>query len=93
MKILYLPDVSGGFLFDLLIVRTLLRIGHRVILALKEGFYFEAPTFWDAEEDPILDSVLAGAFFLENNKAGKNELLRVIRENPWWSFPKVPENG
>ncbi len=82
MKILYLPDVSGGFLFDLLIVRTLLRIGHRVILALKEGFYFEAPTFWDAEEDPILDSVLAGAFFLENNKAGKNELLRVIRENP-----------
>ncbi|MFZ5811268.1 MAG: ARMT1-like domain-containing protein [Thermodesulfobacteriota bacterium] len=82
MKILYLPDASGGFLFDLLIVRTLLRIGHRVILALKEGFYFEAPTFWDAEEDPILSSVLAGAFFLEDNKAGKNDLLRAIRENP-----------
>ncbi|QLA20417.1 ARMT1-like domain-containing protein [Desulfolutivibrio sulfoxidireducens] len=82
MKILYLPDVSGGFLFDLLIVRTLMRIGHRVIVALKEGFYFDSPTFWDAEEDPILGSVLAGAFFLEDNRAGKNELLRVIRENP-----------
>ncbi|KUG30040.1 hypothetical protein ASZ90_000061 [hydrocarbon metagenome] len=82
MKILYLPDVSGGFVIDVLFVRTLLRMGHRVIVALKEGFYFDAPTFWDAEEDPLLTSVLAGAYFLEDNRAGKNDLLRVIRENP-----------
>ncbi|MEF3696287.1 ARMT1-like domain-containing protein [Desulfolutivibrio sp.] len=82
MKILYLPDVSGGFVIDLLFIRTLLRMGHRVIVALKEGFYFDAPTFWDAEEDPLLTSVLAGAYFLEDNRAGKNELLRIIRENP-----------
>jgi uncharacterized protein with ATP-grasp and redox domains len=82
MKILYLPDVSGGFVIDLLFIRTLLRMGHRVIVALKEGFYFDAPTFWDAEEDPLLASALAGAYFLEDNRVNKNELLRIIRENP-----------
>lgn len=83
MKILYLPDVSGGIMFDLLIIKNLLRLGHKVILVLREGFYFDTPSFWDSDEDPVLRSALAGAFFLESNRASKNELLRVIRENPF----------
>lgn len=83
MKILYLPDVSGGIMFDFLIIKNLLRLGHKVILVLREGFYFDTPSFWDSDEDPVLRSALAGAFFLESNRASKNELLRVIRENPF----------
>ncbi len=83
MKILYLPDVSGGIMFDLLVIKNLLRLGHRVILALREGFYFDTPSFWDADEDPVLRSALSGAYFLEENRIGKNELLQVIRANPF----------
>ena len=83
MKILYLPDTSGGLMFDLLLVRALLRQGHRVVLALKEGFYFGTPTFWDWEGDPALTKFLEGARFLPEDKISKNELLKAQRENPF----------
>lgn len=82
LKILVLPDVSGGVLFDLLVVRTLLRLGHRVVVALKDGFYFDAPTLWDGESDPIFDAALAGAHVLDAPRLNKNALLQAIRENP-----------
>lgn len=82
LKILFLPDAAGGVLFDLLAVRVLLRLGHRVIVALKDGFYYDAPTVWDADGDPILDSALSGAHVLADARIGKNGLLQVMRENP-----------
>ncbi len=82
LKILFLPETAGGVLFDLLAVRTLMRLGHRVVVALKDGFYFDAPTVWDAEGDPILDTALDGAHFLTDSRASKNRLLQVMRENP-----------
>jgi uncharacterized protein with ATP-grasp and redox domains len=82
LKILFLPDISGGLLFDLLAARTLLRLGHRVILALKDGFYFDAPTIWDADGDPILDAALAGTHLLDEPRMAKNALLQAIREHP-----------
>ncbi|MFP4072037.1 MAG: ARMT1-like domain-containing protein [Desulfovibrionales bacterium] len=81
-RIMYLPDRSGGVIFDILIVRALLRLGHRVVMALKEGFYFDAPTFWDHEHDPVLSRALEGAYFLDDNAVSKNRLLRIQRENP-----------
>jgi uncharacterized protein with ATP-grasp and redox domains len=81
MKILFLPDSSGGLMFDLLAIRCLLRQGHSVTLALKEGFYFDCPTFWDWETDPALAQALEGAHFLADHETSKNELLRVQREN------------
>ena len=83
MKILYLPETSGGLIFDILMVRVLLRMGHRVILALKDGFFFDAPTVWDAEEDPVLIQALAGARVLDDDRVGKNALLQAIKENPF----------
>ncbi|MFO7718288.1 MAG: hypothetical protein R6Y91_06990 [Desulfohalobium sp.] len=81
LKILYLPHDSGGILFDILIIRTLLQQRHRVILALKEGFDFHAPTFWDFESDPVLARALEEAHFLSHNQVSKNELLKVQREH------------
>jgi uncharacterized protein with ATP-grasp and redox domains len=83
MKILYLPDTAGGLIFDILVVRVLVRMGHRVILALKDGFFFDSPTVWDAEEDPVLVQALAGARILDDDRVGKNALLQAIKENPF----------
>jgi uncharacterized protein with ATP-grasp and redox domains len=81
LRILYLPRASGGIILDLQVVRSLLRQGHRVILALKEGFYFDSPTVWDLESDPILAAEFKDAFFVQNNRASKNELLQATREH------------
>jgi len=82
MKILYVPETSGGVVFDILVARCLIRMGHRVVLALKEGFSLDSPTFWDAQDDPTLAQALVGATFLADNRATKNALLRAVRENP-----------
>ncbi len=80
-KILYLPRSSGAVIFDILIIRCLLRQGHQVMLALKEGFYFQAPAFWDLEHDPVLAKALCDAYQIQNERLGKNELLRLLREH------------
>ena len=81
LRILYLPRASGGILLDLKVVRSLLRQGHRVVLALKEGFYFDSPTVWDIDTDPVLAEAFRGAHFLNNERVTKNELLQAIREH------------
>ncbi|WP_461210769.1 ARMT1-like domain-containing protein [Desulfocurvus sp. DL9XJH121] len=82
LRILYLPDTSGGLLFDLRVIRCLLMQGHRVVLALKEGFHFDSPTFWDWEADPALAGALENAHLFANPRASKNELLQAQREHP-----------
>ncbi|PIE68987.1 MAG: hypothetical protein CSA21_04745 [Deltaproteobacteria bacterium] len=81
LRILFLPDTSGGIMFDLLIVKALLHQGHKVIMALKEGFYFEAPTFWDREFDPVFAQEFDQALFLADADISKNNLLKALREN------------
>ena len=81
LRILYLPRASGGILLDLKVVRALLRQGHRVVIALKDGFYFDSPTVWDLESDPILANEFKDAYFIQNDRASKNELLQATREH------------
>ncbi len=80
-KILYLPDTCGGVIFDLAIIRSLLRQGHQVVMAFKEGFNFHVPTLWDFEDNPCLTAAAEGAFFLHDEACSKNDLLRVLREH------------
>jgi len=80
-KILYLCDGDGGVMFDLAIVRVLLRMGHQVVLALKEGFFFYAPVIWDVESDPTLKEEMESAFVLHDDRVSKNDLLRHLREH------------
>ncbi len=80
-RILYIPHSSGAVLIDLLIIRSLLRQGHAVMLALKNGFYFQAPTLWDVECDPVLAKALGDARILPDSTMTKNELLKELREH------------
>ncbi len=83
MKILYVPGDSGSFMADLLIIKSLIRQGHSVILALKESFCFDKPTFWDKDNNPVLAEALKDAYFLTDERASKNDLLKTLRENPF----------
>ena len=82
LKILFLPSSSGEIIFDLRFIRVLVRLGHKVIVALKEGFCLDSPVFWDVEHDSALERGLGEALLVENSRMSKNELLRVQRENP-----------
>lgn len=82
-RILYLPNRAGGIMFDLKVVRVLLRLGHRVVMALKEGFFFEQPTFWDRDNDPVLAKAFNGAHFVSEDKLSKNQLLGIMAQHPF----------
>jgi hypothetical protein len=81
LRILFMPKRSGGLILDIQLIRALLRLGHKVVLALKEGFFFDSPTYWDAESDPVLAKHLSDAFFVSNDKLTKNELLDLMRRH------------
>ncbi len=80
--ILFLPDTTGGFVFDLLLLRRLLYMGHRVIVAAKTGFYFYCPTIQDMEEDPTIKQMLDDCTVIYNESISKNELLNILRKSP-----------
>ena len=80
-RILYIPIRAGGIIFDLKVIKTLLRQGHRVVLALKEGFYFEHVKYWDRDHDPILAERFNGAHFVSEDKLSKNELLAIMQQH------------
>ncbi len=79
--ILMLCDAEGGAVFDLALARMLVERGHRVIYAVKEEFYFSAPTMRDMLTDPTLSACLAGGRVVEDNAVSKNELLELLRSH------------
>lgn len=78
--ILYLVDADGGLVFDLAVIYRLLYMGHKVILALKDGFYFYAPTIQDVVSDPVLEGYLDRSVVVEDTALSKNKLLSLLRE-------------
>ena len=81
LKILLIPEESGGLILDLLLARALVRQGHRVVMAVKSGPHFMAPAFWDWDHDSVLAGQLRDAFFVSEPRMGKNDLLKAQREN------------
>jgi uncharacterized protein with ATP-grasp and redox domains len=80
-KILWLADESGEIIVDLAIIKYLTKMGHKVIIAFKEGPLYTKVDFFDAREDEILSKQLEEAFFIEEKNLGKNELVRILRSD------------
>ncbi len=80
-NILYLPNESGGVIVDLLIARSLIRQGHNVVMALKDGFSGLRPTIWDLDCDPVLATAIGDGHVLTERKVSKNQLLQAMRAN------------
>jgi uncharacterized protein with ATP-grasp and redox domains len=80
-KILWLADESGEIIVDLAIIKYLMKLGHKVIIAFKDGPLHTKVDFFNAQEDEILSKQLEGAFFIEEKNIGKNELIKILRSD------------
>lgn len=79
--VLLLCDADGGVVFDLAVANCLTRMGHKVIFAVKSGFYFFSPTLEDMELDPSVKTMLNGGVVLHEPRLTKSALLRSLREH------------
>ncbi len=76
--ILWVGGRSGEIVFDLAIMRIFMKIGIKVIMAVKQDFYYHRVSFVDLIEDPTLDELLEDADIIGDSKISKNELLRYL---------------
>lgn len=80
-KILWLADEAGEVMVDLFIIKFLAKIGHKIIIAFKEGPLFTKVDFDDVHGDEILSTELEGALFITEKKLDKNELVKTLRRD------------
>jgi hypothetical protein len=76
--ILWVGGRSGEIVFDLAILRIFMKIGIKVILAVKQDFYYHRVSFVDLLEDPTLDDLLEDSDIIGDAKISKNKLLRYL---------------
>lgn len=76
--ILWVAGRSGEIVFDLAMLRILMKMGIKVILAVKQDFYYHRVSFIDLLEDPTLDELLDDAELIGDAKISKNQLLRHL---------------
>ncbi|OEU65798.1 MAG: hypothetical protein BA867_07030 [Desulfobacterales bacterium S5133MH16] len=80
-KILWLADEAGEFVVDLAIINYLAKLGHKIIIAFKDGPLFSKVDFDDAQEDEVLRRELEGTLFLQEKNMRKNELVKTLRSD------------
>ena len=80
-KILWLANEAGEVMVDLAIIRYLARLGHKIIIAFKDGPLFTRVDFYDAQEDEELIKALENALLIEAKKLGKNELVNILKSD------------
>jgi len=80
-KILWMGDESGEIMVDLVIIRLLARLGHKIILCFKEGPVYTKVDFEDAHSDETLSSQFEKGYFIREKSLGKNELVDILRSD------------
>jgi len=80
-KILWLANEAGEIMVDLAIIRYLARLGHRIIIAFKDGPLFTKVDFVDAQEDETLSRELADGLVIKQRDMGKNQLVNILKSD------------
>ena len=80
-KILWLANEAGEIIVDLAIIRYLVKRGHKIIIAFKEGPLFTKADFADLNADPVLRRELEDVLMLRQKSLGKNELVGKLRSD------------
>ncbi|HID29067.1 MAG TPA: hypothetical protein EYP19_03585 [Desulfobacterales bacterium] len=80
-KILWLADEAGMVIVDLAIIRYLAQLGHKIIVAFKDGPLFTKVDFYDAQEDDVLCRELEGVLLIKEKCLGKNELVNIFKSD------------
>lgn len=78
--LLWLADESGEVMVDLAIIRHLVSLGHKVVVAFKAGPLFSKADIMGTQEDPALMEALEGSFFIRSDTLTKNQLVEVLRQ-------------
>ncbi|HHO48677.1 MAG TPA: hypothetical protein ENN06_09550 [Desulfobacteraceae bacterium] len=79
--LLWIGSRSGEIIFDLAIINILIKMGIKVILAVKQAFFHDRISFVDLLEDPTLDELLKGADIISDLKISKKRLLSKLRSD------------
>lgn len=79
--ILWIGGRSGEIIFDLAIINILTNMGVKVILAVKQAFFYDSISFADLLEDPILEELLVGADINPDLNISKKALLGKLRSD------------
>jgi len=80
-KILWLANEAGEIIVDLAIIRYLVKRGHKIIIAFKEGPLFTKADFADLNADPVLRRETEDVLVLREKALGKKELVGKIRSD------------
>jgi hypothetical protein len=80
-KILWLANEAGEIIVDLAIIRYLVKRGHKIIIAFKEGPLFTKADFADLNADPVLRREIEDVLVLREKSLGKNELVSKLRSD------------
>jgi len=78
-KILWLSNESGEVIVDLAIIRYLVKLGHKIILALKEGPLFTTVCFDDIQSDETLARELRNVTRITDKTLAKNDVVKLLR--------------
>lgn len=79
--VLWIGARSGEIVFDMAIIDILAKMGIKVILAVKQAFFYDRISLVDLLEDPILEEMFKDAEILPDLKISKNKLLRKLRSD------------
>ena len=79
--ILWLADESGEVIVDFAIIRYLVKMGHKIIIAFKDGTLYTKVDFFDIQEDHILKGELKNVYLIKDKNLGKNELVGILRSD------------
>ena len=79
--ILWIGGRSGEIVFDLAMIRILVKMGIKVILAVKQAFFYHRVSCMDMVEDPVLDRLIEGAELILEPKISKKRLLRHLHRD------------
>jgi len=78
-KILWLADETGEVMVDLAIINYLAKLGHKIIVAFKEGPLFTKVSIDDARRDEALSRALGGALLITEKRIGKSDMVKTLR--------------
>lgn len=80
-RILWLVDEAGEVVLDIALIRNLVKLGHKIIIAFKDGALFTKVSIKDTQECEILKKELDGVFFITDKELSKNELVKILRSD------------
>ena len=80
-RILWLANEAGEVMIDFAIIKYLTKLGHKVIIAFKDGPLFTKVDYYDAQGDETLKRELEGSLGMEDENLSKNELVKTLKSN------------